>query len=189
MNKVQLFHSRISIEDLQTQIDEWVINRRKAERHETIKYEIVSTNIQIHVCHDYYADSAPPRICNTWHEWTASIVCKLNDDSDSEDSNLATLKDDEQFYERLREQTKVVRDVSIDPQCKERLYFCVRCGAQPGSICGNTPVTITTTADGSNIHLDLCDCNKTGNYIHARHEFEANTCERCRKPLLEKEIN
>ena len=63
--KVKIFSTTVSIADLENQIAEWT---------KDLKPAIVSVNVNANIMHDYFMDSAPPRICNQWIEYIATII-------------------------------------------------------------------------------------------------------------------
>lgn len=63
--KVKIIFSSVSTSDLEDKISKWT---------EESKPNIISVNVNCNVMNDYYQDSAPPMVCNTWHEYIASIV-------------------------------------------------------------------------------------------------------------------
>lgn len=63
-NKIKMFSDTVSILNLENQINEWT---------KELNIKIVSIDISANVMNDYYMDSAPPMICNTWHEYIAII--------------------------------------------------------------------------------------------------------------------
>jgi hypothetical protein len=66
--KVKIISSNISYDDLENKTSDWT---------KDLNPKIVSLGVNAIVMHDYYSDSAPPRICNTWHEYICSIVYEL----------------------------------------------------------------------------------------------------------------
>lgn len=66
--KVKIFESDISGDDLENKIAAWV-----SELNPTIN----SVNVNVSVMNDYFADSAPPMVCNTWYRYTAAIVYNI----------------------------------------------------------------------------------------------------------------
>lgn len=67
--KVKIFTTTISATDLENQITEWT---------KDLNPKINSINVNVNVMHDYYMDSTPPMICNTWHEYIATIIYELS---------------------------------------------------------------------------------------------------------------
>lgn len=63
--KVKIFESDISGDDLENKIADWTSE---------LKPEIISVNVSVSVMNDYFADSAPPMICNTWYRYMSTIV-------------------------------------------------------------------------------------------------------------------
>jgi hypothetical protein len=66
--RVKLFDSSVNVADLENKIAEW---------SKDLNPVIISVNFQIHLIHDYWHNTAPPMICNQWHEWTAVIVYEI----------------------------------------------------------------------------------------------------------------
>ena len=67
--KVKIFTTTISATDLENQIAEWT---------KDLNPKINSISVNANVMHDYYIDSAPPMICNIWHEYIATIIYELS---------------------------------------------------------------------------------------------------------------
>lgn len=65
--KVKLISAISSIEELELAINKFI---------EENKIEVISIQITAHVMNDYFMDSAPPRICNTWYEYIAVVSHK-----------------------------------------------------------------------------------------------------------------
>lgn len=65
---IEMFSTTISIDDLKNKINEWANN---------LSPKIILINVNANVMHDYYMDSAPPMICNTWHEYIAIVIYEL----------------------------------------------------------------------------------------------------------------
>ena len=63
--KVKMFSTIISTDDLENKISDWT---------KELNPKIISVNVNISVLNDYFMDSSPPTICNTWYEYVASIV-------------------------------------------------------------------------------------------------------------------
>lgn len=67
--KVKIFTTTVSTDDLENQIAKWT---------DELNPEIISVNVNAVVMYDYFMDSAPPRICNQWNEYIATIIYKLS---------------------------------------------------------------------------------------------------------------
>ncbi len=63
--KIKIFISDISICDLENKIAEWT---------NELNPKIILATVNINVISDYYPDSAPPKIYDTWLNYTCTIV-------------------------------------------------------------------------------------------------------------------
>jgi hypothetical protein len=63
--KIKIFEAEISSDELENKIAYWT---------KDFSPNIISTNVNVIVMNDYYMDSAPPMICNTWHKYICTIV-------------------------------------------------------------------------------------------------------------------
>ncbi|NQU54071.1 MAG: hypothetical protein HQ522_16200 [Bacteroidetes bacterium] len=67
--KIKIISSDISAADLENKVAEWT---------NELKPKIISVNVNSNVLHDYYIETAPPMICNSWIEYICSIVYETN---------------------------------------------------------------------------------------------------------------
>lgn len=67
--KIKIFNTDISSDDLENKISEWT---------QELNPEILSTQVNVIIMNDYYVDSSPPMICNTWHKYICVIVYTKN---------------------------------------------------------------------------------------------------------------
>ena len=63
--KIKIFEAEISADELENKIANWT---------KDLSPNIISTNVNVIVMNDYYLDSAPPMICNTWYKYICTIV-------------------------------------------------------------------------------------------------------------------
>ena len=67
--KIKIFESDSDVNHIETLINDWLDSKK----------EVVSTNVTVLVMNDYYNDSAPPMVCNTWYRYVATILYKQID--------------------------------------------------------------------------------------------------------------